>query len=106
MGALTTVIVSSSAIAGPLTGNGTSPGQAIIRHAPLASQDRSSFGEAIAFVPAAYTPPGISVALRPALNSQDAQHFGYTIAFVPAGYTPPGTMTPNLNRMVASLADR
>ena len=59
-------------------------------HAPLASQDQSSFGEAITFVPAAYTPQGIVSHVRRVLASQNEHGFGYEIVFVPSSYTPPG----------------
>ena len=79
------ILGASAASAGnPLSGDVNLP------YAPLASQDQSSFGEAIAFVPAAYTPQGIVSHVRLVLASQNEMGFGYEIVFVPSSYTPPG----------------
>ena len=85
------ILGASASIAGsPLSGAVTPPGRVNLPYAPLASQDQSSFGEAITFAPAAYTPQGIASLTRLALKTQDEMGFGYAIVFVPSAYTPPG----------------
>ena len=54
------------------------------------SRPLAGFGDAILFVPAAYTPSGITNLVRSPLASQNRSGFGDAILFVPAAYTPPG----------------
>ena len=85
------ILGASAAIAGsPLSGDVTPSGRVNLPYAPLASQDQSSFGEAIAFAPEAYTPQGIVSHAPRVLASQNEKGFGYEIVFVPSSYTPPG----------------
>jgi len=90
------------AIAGSsLSGVVTPSGFANLPYTPLASQNQSGFGEAIAFVPAAYTPPGLARLMRLALDSQNESGFGDEIAFTPSAYTPPGAARVDLIDAVA-----
>lgn len=83
-------VIALVALLGAASGHATVGPPPDSAYVPLASQNQSGFGEAIVFLPSAYTPPGIVNHAHRALASQNESGFGEAIVFLPSTYTPPG----------------